>query len=90
MKLGMVSVAAVSVMLSLAAEGALAAQGGIKTSVSYGRSQMQACVNAKKQAADQVPRDGSVVEYSECVCEQQPGTDVWSCSVDAKWVREER
>lgn len=63
-------------------------RGGVKTATGFGSSQSQACNNAKHAAADMVPRDGQVKEYSDCMCDQNTATSTWTCSVDAKWTRD--
>jgi hypothetical protein len=78
-----------SVLFTLAAATAVAQvpRGGIKTATGFGMNQSQACTNAKQAASNMVPRDGQLQEYSECNCDQNPATNTWTCSVDAKWTR---
>jgi hypothetical protein len=63
---------------------------GVASWKEIGRTRLDACFNAKRFADNRVPRGSHVTGHSECDCEQNSLTQLWTCSVDANWKSNEQ
>lgn len=51
----------------------------------YGKTELEACQQAKKNSDNQVLRGNHVTGHSDCDCAQNDLTKTWTCTVETKW-----
>jgi hypothetical protein len=63
---------------------------GVVSWKEIGRTRLEACFNAKRFADNHMPPNTHPTGHSDCECEQNSLTRLWTCVVDANWKSNDR